>query len=222
MLDAAERLGDADARFVLVGDGPVAEHLRAERASRGLSNLEIRSSVPVDEVGRFLQDCDALLVPLRAHPLLADFIPSKLYDAMAVGRPVIVAAPGEPAALVREHGCGLEVTPEDGGELAAAVTTLATDPQLAERLGAAGRAAARLYVRSPRSPASNRCCLTPAAASKRLADVRHRRSLRTVTGPAIDAAQVVAMRDTMRHRGPDDEGLWIVHARATSRSATAA
>ena len=148
VLDAAERLQDSNARFVLVGDGPVGDRLRQEQMRRRLSNVEIRPSIPVAEVGRFLQQCDVLLVPLSGHPLLADFIPSKLYDAMAVGRPAIVAARGEAAALVRNAEAGVVVPPEDGAALAVAVRDLSRDPALVWRLGEAGRAAARGLARS--------------------------------------------------------------------------
>lgn len=148
ILDAAERLRGEDIRFVCVGDGPLAEQLKAERSRRGLDAVEFRPAVPVAQAGAFLAASDALLVPLGDHPLLQDFIPSKLYDAMAVGRPVLVAAAGEAAALVREHACGLQVAPEDGAGLADAVRRLAGDPVLAARLGAAGRAAAGAYARS--------------------------------------------------------------------------
>jgi glycosyltransferase involved in cell wall biosynthesis len=85
---------------------------------------------------------------LRDHPLLADFIPSKLYDAMAVGRPAIVAAAGEAAGIVRKHDCGVVVAPEDGPGLAEAVRALARDRGRARALGAAGRGAAQQHARS--------------------------------------------------------------------------
>ena len=88
--DRARRRGparDQPVRFVLVGDGPVKARCSRKRGTGGLGSVVFRPGVPVSEVGAFLQSCDALLVPLRDHPLLGDFIPSKLYDAMAVGRP---------------------------------------------------------------------------------------------------------------------------------------
>jgi len=87
-------------------------------------------------------------VPLRDHPLLGEFIPSKLYDAMAVGRPALVALRGEGAALAEETGAGLVVAPEDGPALAAAVARLIDEDGLAERLARAGRQAARGLARS--------------------------------------------------------------------------
>ena len=148
VFDAAELLRDEDVRFLLVGDGPLSTELRAERDRRGLASVEIRRAVPVTEVAEIMQECSAMLVPLRAHPLLADFVPSKLYDAMAVGRPAIVAARGEAASLVRECGAGIAIPPEDGAALADAVRALARDSHRAAALGEAGRRAGREHARS--------------------------------------------------------------------------
>jgi glycosyltransferase involved in cell wall biosynthesis len=148
VLDAADRLRDRDVRFRLIGDGPLRAELAAEIARRDLENVELRRAVPVLELPPVLDACDALLVPLRAEPMLSQFIPSKLYDAMAAGRPVLLAATGESAAIVNGTGCGLVVGPEDGAELAQAVERLAADRTLARHLGAAGRAAAGSHARS--------------------------------------------------------------------------
>ena len=148
VFDAAEQLKGENVRFVIVGDGPLNAELRAEAERRRLGAVEFRPLIPVSDIASFMQTCHALLVPLRAHPLLADFVPSKLYDAMAVGRPAIVAASGEAAALVTESDAGIAVPPEDGAALARAVRALAGDPRRMLALGAAGRRAARNHARS--------------------------------------------------------------------------
>jgi glycosyltransferase involved in cell wall biosynthesis len=148
VFDAAERLRDEDVRFLIVGDGPLSGELRAKRQRRALESVEIRPAVPVDDIANVMQGCNALLVPLRAHPLLSDFVPSKLYDAMAVGRPAIVAARGEAVSLVRDCDAGIAIPPEDGAALAAAVRTLARDRDGAASLGEAGRRAAHEHARS--------------------------------------------------------------------------
>lgn len=148
VLDAAERLRDDPVRFRLIGSGPMKSWLQEQCEVRRLEQLTVEEPLGVEQVGTFLQSCHALLVPLRNHPLLEDFIPSKLYDAMAVGRPVLVAAGREARSIVEEVGCGLVVPPEDGDALANAIRTLAADPDLASRLGAAGRSAAHRYSRA--------------------------------------------------------------------------
>jgi colanic acid biosynthesis glycosyl transferase WcaI len=148
VLEAADLLRSEDVRFLLVGDGPQAAELRRERERRGLEAVELRPTVPADRLGEVLMSCDVLLSPLGPSPALDAVIPSKTYDAMAVGRPVITSARGEAAALVGENGCGLVVEPDDPAALAAAIGRLAADRPLARRLGAAGRAAAASYARS--------------------------------------------------------------------------
>jgi len=148
VLDAAERLRGEAVSFQIVGDGPLAGELRRRGAERGLDTIDFRPGVPVERIGEVLRGFDAVLVPLRSHSLLADFIPSKLYDAMAVARPAIVACEGEAAALARETGCGVVVGPEDGAGLATAVRELIRDPARAEQMGAAGRRAASTHARS--------------------------------------------------------------------------
>jgi glycosyltransferase involved in cell wall biosynthesis len=148
VLDAASELRDRPVRFVVLGDGAVKPALLRDAQDRGLDNVEFRPGVPVSEVAAFLQSCDALMIPLRDHELLGDFIPSKLYDAMAVGRPVLAALRGEGADLVSRTRSGLVVDPENGAQLAGAVERLRTQPDLARGFGAAGRDAARGMKRS--------------------------------------------------------------------------
>ncbi len=149
VLDAAERLDGSNVRFRLIGDGPVKSWLQAECSRRSLGDrVELCPPVPVEQIGDELERCNALLVPLRKHDMLSKFIPSKLYDGMAVGRPVIVAAEGEAAALIRERGGGFVVPPEDGSALAAALHVLAADPQRAELLARAGKEASADVARS--------------------------------------------------------------------------
>ncbi len=148
VLDAADRLRDRDIKFVLLGDGAAAGELKRERDRRNLNSVEFKRSIPSSEVGDFLLGCDALLVSVRDKPALAASIAVKLYEAMAVGRPVIAAATGETAKLIKSSGCGLVVYPGDSEGLAQATITLADDRTRARELGLAGRAESHKYARS--------------------------------------------------------------------------
>jgi glycosyltransferase involved in cell wall biosynthesis len=149
VLEAAAELAETPVRFVMFGEGPVKEQFLADRDRRHLNGrVDVHSELPLSEVAPLLARCDALLVPLRNSPLLRNFIPSKLYDAMALGRPAIVAAAGEPQRLVEQGGCGVAVPPEDGPALAAAIRAIMDDPVRAAAMGRAGRQVARNLVRS--------------------------------------------------------------------------
>jgi glycosyltransferase involved in cell wall biosynthesis len=147
VLDAAEQVGEL-AEFAFVGDGPVKPLMVAEAEERGLANVSFHPQVPLDEVQPYLHESDALLVPLAAHPTFADFVPSKMVDFMAAGRPVIVSAAGEAARILDRAGAGIAVAPEDPAALADAVRWLDANPDAAAAMGSRGRAFARRRLRS--------------------------------------------------------------------------
>ena len=147
VLDAALLL-DGEARFVFVGDGPMKESLVQLAAERGVGNVEFHPQVSLDEMPPLLAASDALLVPLSGHPTFRDFVPSKMIDAMAVGRPVILSAAGEAARILELAGAGVAAAPEDAEELARAVRWLKAHPKDAQEMGRRGRAFARSRLRS--------------------------------------------------------------------------
>jgi glycosyltransferase involved in cell wall biosynthesis len=78
-------------------------------------------------------------VPLRKVPLLATFIPSKMFEYLAAGKAVIGSVTGEAAQVLAEAGA-VAVPPEDSGSLAAAIAALAANPPLRAEIGRVGRA----------------------------------------------------------------------------------
>ena len=91
---------------------------------------------------------DALLVPLSAHPTFEQFVPSKMIDYMAAGRPVVLSAAGEAARILERSGGGIVVPPESPDALARAVRWLAEHPEEAAEMGRRGRQFAARRLRS--------------------------------------------------------------------------
>jgi hypothetical protein len=141
-------LVDDVADFQFVGDGPLRATLMNDMRSRSLRNVHFRSQVPLDEITPILASSDALLVTLSAHPTFKQFVPSKLIDFMAAGKPVVLSAAGEAARILNRAGGGIAVPPEDPVELARAVRWLAEHPDEAARMGQRGRAFASRRLRS--------------------------------------------------------------------------
>jgi glycosyltransferase involved in cell wall biosynthesis len=146
-LDAAAQLS-AEADFSYVGEGPMKEIVVDQARELGLKNVHFHDQIPLEQITPVLAGSDALLVPLSGHPTFEGFVPSKLIDFMAVGRPVLLAASGESARIVEESGSGIVVPPEDPAALAAAVRRLRDDPAAAKAMGERGRAFARTRLRS--------------------------------------------------------------------------
>jgi glycosyltransferase involved in cell wall biosynthesis len=145
LLDAAAIAPEV--AFALVGDGPVRDPLVRAAHSRGLANVSFHEQVPVEDVPPILAASDALLVTLSAHPTFADFVPSKIVDFLAVGRPLVVAAGREAARLVERSGGGIAVPPESPDDLVRAVRWLAEHPADAAEMGRRGRSFATTRLR---------------------------------------------------------------------------
>ena len=107
--------------------------------------MPARSSVPKAEVPGLYAAADACLVPLRDIPLFETFVPSKLFEVLAAGRPVIGAVRGEARDILARSGGALLVEPERGDQLASAVDCLRHDPVLARQLAERGRAFAQQH-----------------------------------------------------------------------------
>ena len=145
VLGAAERLRDRDdVRFLIVGDGAERRRLEEDAARRGLNDrVRFTGRLPKDEMPRALAASDCCLVHLKPSALFATVIPSKIFETMAMGVPMILGVEGEAVEIVREADAGLTMTPGDAGELAARVCELADSPLLRARLARRGPDAVR-------------------------------------------------------------------------------
>lgn len=144
VIRAATRLRDAgrhDIGFLLAGDGAARRGLERAAAECGVDDRVVfTGQLPRRDVPEALCSTDCCLVHLKRTPLFESVLPSKLFEVMALQRPLILGVAGEAAELVRRAGVGLTITPECDRSLAAALVELADDPNRGNRLAAAGRA----------------------------------------------------------------------------------
>ena len=141
ILEAADLLRDrTEVRFILIGDGPKKSHLTNYARERNLSNVTFLDPRPASEIPPLLAAADIVLVPLKQY--IPGAVPSKLYEAMASARPVILIAGGEAAEIVDRYKVGIVVRPGQIHELANAIQRLYSDSQLRCTFGENGRRAA--------------------------------------------------------------------------------
>lgn len=139
--------GGEAVRFLMLGDGAEKAALRQRAAELGLDNLVFIDTVPKAQVPLYWSLLDVSIVHLRDTPLFATVIPSKLFECMAMGIPVLHGVRGESADIVEREGVGVTFPPEDAPALAAAVLAMAGDPQGRAAMAARGPVAARGYDR---------------------------------------------------------------------------
>jgi colanic acid biosynthesis glycosyl transferase WcaI len=149
VLDAAEALRDVPGlKFLFAGAGAQRARLEQSVARRGLDNVRLVPRQPKQRMPALWSVCDVTLIPLRDDPVFASVIPSKLFEAMAHGVPIIISVPeGEATALVRETGAGLVVPPEDPAALSAAILELMGARERLGELRARALAAAPRFSR---------------------------------------------------------------------------
>lgn len=141
VVGAAELLGDqSDVVFAFFGDGPERERLIGDAERRNLENVRFFPVQPADRMPSLLPCWEVGLVPLYAGELMRLARPSKLFELMASGVPVVLSAPdGEARQIVERAGAGIPVPPEDPARLADAIRRLRDDPSLRSQLGRGGR-----------------------------------------------------------------------------------
>jgi glycosyltransferase involved in cell wall biosynthesis len=129
--------------FTFVGGGIEVERLKG--LAEGLPNVQFLPRRPVSEIGRILAVADVLLVHLRVLPLFSITIPSKVQAYMYVGKPILLAVPGDAAVLVERAGAGVACQSADPGSIAAAAMRLYSTPR--HELAEMGRNGRRYYDR---------------------------------------------------------------------------
>ncbi|NMC21849.1 MAG: glycosyltransferase family 4 protein, partial [Thermogutta sp.] len=143
VLDAADllrRRGRDDVVFWLVGDGACRERLQAEAERRGLKDRVVFTGRQAKEdVPRVLASVDACLVHLRKTALFETVIPSKIFEMMAMARPIIMGVNGDAREITAQAGAAIAIEPESAESLAEAVVRLADDPALRGRLASSAR-----------------------------------------------------------------------------------
>jgi glycosyltransferase involved in cell wall biosynthesis len=152
ILDAARLLssepeGDRYA-FIFLGDGAEKRALVEISRADALSNVIFVDSVPKDEVVRYWSILDVSIIHLKRTELFTTVIPSKLFECMAMGIPVLHGVQGESAEIVVREDVGLVFESEHAAALCEGMRRLCGDPFLLQRFRENGPKAAKNYDRA--------------------------------------------------------------------------
>jgi hypothetical protein len=134
VLEAARRLRaipeGADIRFMLLGDGARKNELKMHAERLGLDNVVFVETVTKDEVARYWSILDVSVIHLRRTELFSSVIPSKLFECMGMGIPVLHGVAGESAEIVRLEGVGEVFEPENVQQLMDGLLRIKADQEL--------------------------------------------------------------------------------------------
>ncbi|HNR84921.1 glycosyltransferase family 4 protein, partial [Ottowia sp.] len=152
LLEAAAKLKarpDGDRyRILLLGDGARKADLIAQAKAMGLDNVLFVDSVSKDQVVRYWSLLDVSIIHLRKTELFTTVIPSKLFECMGMGIPVLHGVAGESAGIVEKEGAGIVFEPENADALCDGLARLAEDRALYDQYRSNALAGAHNYDRS--------------------------------------------------------------------------
>ena len=144
MIEAAELLRDRpELQFLIVGDGVLRRGLEERVERRSLSNVRFLPFQPVALLPLVRATSD-VQVALSRPGASGHSMPSKVYEIMASGRPLLASAEhgSDLWRLVCETGAGMVIDPGDARALVGALIELWTKPRMREHMGHLGRAEA--------------------------------------------------------------------------------
>ncbi len=149
VLAGVEKLKEhQDIVFLFAGGGAARAQLVKTVKEKGLTNVVLVDRQPKEEMPGLWTACDLSLVPLRNSPLFSTVIPSKIFESMAMGVPILMSLPeGEATEIISRHDCGQVIAPECPEVMVKAVLELSVNPKRLAVYRQNALAAALLYSR---------------------------------------------------------------------------
>jgi colanic acid biosynthesis glycosyl transferase WcaI len=148
VLHTAAQINHKNILFLFVGAGAERAELITYAETHQLDNVKFIPTQPKNRMPEFWSICDVSLIHLKNDPVFAEVIPSKIFESMGMGLPILLAAPeGEASLIVTKEKVGLWVQPENPELLAAALQTLYDNPALRTQYANRSQACAAHYSR---------------------------------------------------------------------------
>jgi glycosyltransferase involved in cell wall biosynthesis len=153
VLDAARLCGAQDGiHFVIAGAGADSDRLQRQAQHLQLKNVTFLDPIPKRRMPGLINAADCVVVPLRNLEIFRGALPTKMFEAMACAKPVVLGISGEAEQVMRASNAGCWVPPEEPSAIRDAVMMLNADREHARRLGENGRTyAVREFSRETRA-----------------------------------------------------------------------
>ncbi|ABR46438.1 glycosyl transferase, group 1 [Alkaliphilus metalliredigens QYMF] len=124
--------------FVFVGEGAEKDKLKQILREEELKNVQFIDAQPKELIPEFYNLSDLCLIPLKNIELFKTFIPSKMFEIMACGVPIVASLEGEAAQILQDSKAAVVVKPDNSDEIAAAIEELINDKEKYNQMKASG------------------------------------------------------------------------------------
>lgn len=141
ILKSADRLRDRpEIRFVVMGNGPLEKSLKKQKEQMDLPNVAFYDSVSKAEIPSVIAAMNVSVIPLKKLDLFKGAIPSKIFENLAMKKPILLGVEGEAQDLfIDEGGAGLAYEPENDADLSEKLLLLSSNPDMCKAFGEKAR-----------------------------------------------------------------------------------
>ncbi|MDW8002985.1 MAG: glycosyltransferase family 4 protein [Deltaproteobacteria bacterium] len=130
IIGAIEKLSDPDLHFLFIGDGARKRDLVSLAKKKSLKNVTFLDQIPKHLVPEYMSIIDVALIPLRKAETFKTVIPSKIFEAAAMEKPILLGVDGEAKKIVEKYRAGLFFEPENESDFVAKLLKLKQNPDL--------------------------------------------------------------------------------------------
>lgn len=112
IVKSISNIEDKSIHFLFVGDGAIKEKVVSIANSLNLGNITFLNPISKEEVPLYLSICDISLAPLKKSDNFKTVIPSKIFEASAMGKPTLLGVEGEAQKIIEKYNAGVCFLPE--------------------------------------------------------------------------------------------------------------
>lgn len=145
---SAQYIRDEDIHFLFIGEGAEKKKMLKEASNLKLKNITFLTWQEREKMPKFWGICDVGLVHLKNDPVFKTVIPSKIFEIMACGKPIVYCGPDSDGSnILEKYNCGICIIPDKPKILADGIVRLKNDKKLITNLGINSRNAADNFSR---------------------------------------------------------------------------
>ena len=147
VLDAAKLLpAESKITYLLLGDGPEKKRLQQRVIEEQITRVKFLELVSREVVPSYVDAVDVAVIPLKKMDLFLGAIPSKIFENLALGKPLLLSVDGEARKLFVDEGkAALFIEPENSQMLAEKSLLLEANPALVREMGNNGKSYVQIY-----------------------------------------------------------------------------
>ena len=127
ILKCFKKVSNEKIHLLMIGDGAEKQNLMNQAKSSALSNVTFLPSVPKELIHKYIALTDITLVPLKRKDTFKTVIPSKIFEASAMQKPILLGVEGEAKEIIEKYNAGLAYIPEDETNFLDSLTKMTED-----------------------------------------------------------------------------------------------